>query len=113
MSCGARWAAVTAVLASLWLASAAHAQTFFYTEVAKDGRIYVFAISSRHEAFTKSNGTDIGTVIERPGYDLCAGGFDGLYSLGADQTSERPRWRCQLAHRGSQGGSGRVHRYRL
>jgi len=68
MSCGARWAAAAAVLASVWLATGADAQTFFYTEVAKDGRIYVFAISSRYDAFTKSNGTDIGKVIERPGY---------------------------------------------
>ena len=65
---GARWAAATAVLAGLVFAPGADAQTFFYTEVAKDGRIYVFASSSRYDAFTKSNGADIGPVIERPGY---------------------------------------------
>jgi len=68
MSCGARWAAAAVVLAGLWLAPGADAQTFFYTEVAKDGRIYVFAISSRYDAFTKSSGTDISKLIERPGY---------------------------------------------
>jgi len=68
MSVCVRWAAAAAVLTSLWLASGADAQTFFYTEVAKDGRIYVFAISSRYDAFTKSNGSDIGKVIERPKY---------------------------------------------
>ena len=67
-SSGARWAAATAVLAGVFLAPRADAQTFFYTEIAKDGRIYVFASSSRYDAFTKSNGADIGPVIERPGY---------------------------------------------
>ena len=52
MSVCARWMAAAAVLTSLWLASGADAQTFFYTEVAKDGRIYVFAISSIYDAFT-------------------------------------------------------------
>ena len=46
----------------------ADAQTFFYTEVPKDGRIYVFAVQSRYDAFTKNNGKDSGPVIERPGY---------------------------------------------
>src|SRR5262245_2737759 len=46
----------------------ADAQPFFYTEVPKDGRIYVFAMQSRYEAFTKNNGKDTGPVIERPGY---------------------------------------------
>jgi len=64
----ARWAAATAVLACLSFAPGAHAQTFFYTEVAKDGRIYVFASSSRYDAFRKSDGADIGPVTERPGY---------------------------------------------
>jgi hypothetical protein len=64
----ARWAAATAVLACLSFAPVAHAQTFFYTEVAKDGRIYVFASSSRYDAFRKSDGADIGPVTERPGY---------------------------------------------
>jgi hypothetical protein len=43
-------------------------QTFFYNEIAKDGRIYVFATWSRYDAFMKSNGADTGSVIERPGY---------------------------------------------
>ena len=46
----------------------ADAQTFFYNEVAKDGRIYVFAMASRYDAFTKANGADIGPVVEWPGY---------------------------------------------
>ena len=56
------------LLALFVLATGADAQTFFYNEVAKDGRIYVFAVASRHEAFVKSNGADTGPVIERPGY---------------------------------------------
>jgi hypothetical protein len=63
-----RWAATLALLASLGLAAGAHAQTFFYTEIARDGRIYVFASAARYDAFTKSNGADLGPVIERPGY---------------------------------------------
>jgi hypothetical protein len=58
----------TAVLAGFVFVAGAAAQTFFYNEVVKDGRIYVFATQSRYDAFTKSNGTEIGTVIERPGY---------------------------------------------
>jgi len=46
----------------------AAAQTFFYNEVLQDGRIYVFAVASRYDAFVKSNGQDLGTVITRPGY---------------------------------------------
>ena len=46
----------------------ADAQTFFYTEVAKEGRIYVFASWSRYDAFIKSNGAEVGKVIEQPGY---------------------------------------------
>jgi hypothetical protein len=45
----------------------ASAQTFFYNEVAKDGRIYVFAVAARYEEFTKS-GTQSGPVIERQKY---------------------------------------------
>jgi hypothetical protein len=44
------------------------AQNFFYTEVAKDGRIYVFALWSRYDAFVASGGTQSGPVIERHGY---------------------------------------------
>ena len=68
LPCGARWATIGLVLTSMWLATGAEAQTFFYNEVEKDGRIYVFAIASRYDTFTKSNGTDIGKVIERTGY---------------------------------------------
>jgi len=46
----------------------ANAQTFFYTEVAKDGRLYVFAVASRHDAFVQSGGVETGPVITRPGY---------------------------------------------
>jgi hypothetical protein len=56
------------LLAGLLLSTAAEAQTFFYTEVVKEGRIHVFASAERYDAFTKSNGTDAGKVIERPGY---------------------------------------------
>jgi hypothetical protein len=55
-------------LASLVLTVGADAQTFYYNEVPKEGRIYVFASAARYEAFTRSNGADIGTVIERTGY---------------------------------------------
>jgi hypothetical protein len=58
----------TTVVTGLLLVAGAHAQTFFYNEVAKDGRIYVFATASRYEAFTKSDGADVGAVIERSGY---------------------------------------------
>src|SRR4029453_3130387 len=44
------------------------AQTFFYNEVAKDGRIYVFADGSRYDAFMKEGSTTMGPVIERPNY---------------------------------------------
>ena len=59
------FAAVIAV-ASLFSAVAS-AQTFFYNEVAKDGRIYVFAVAARYDAFTKT-GEQTGVVIERQGY---------------------------------------------
>ena len=74
MSVCARWAAAAAVLTSLWPVSGADAQTFFYTEVAKDGRIYVFAIASRYDAFTKSNGSDIGKLIRGPRSPTAIGG---------------------------------------
>jgi hypothetical protein len=51
-----------------FLYSPAAGQNFFYNEVAKDGRIYVFAVASRYDAFVKSNGQDLGSVITRPGY---------------------------------------------
>jgi hypothetical protein len=46
----------------------AEGQTFFYNEVTKNGRIYVFASAAAYEAFTKSDGTETGHVIERTGY---------------------------------------------
>jgi hypothetical protein len=61
-----KWLAAT-LLASALVAPAAIAQTFFYTEIAKDGRIYVFAVASRSEAFV-SGGVETGPVIERPAY---------------------------------------------
>ena len=61
-----KWPAAT-LLASVLFAPAAIAQTFFYNEIAKDGRIYVFAVASRSEAFVKG-GVDTGPVIERPAY---------------------------------------------
>ncbi len=50
------------------LSVCANAQTFFYTEVSKDGRLYVFAVASRHDAFVKSGGVETGPFITRPGY---------------------------------------------
>src|SRR5262245_45302267 len=41
---------------------------FFYAEVPKDGRIYVFSIGQRFEAFEKSGGTEIGQAITRDRY---------------------------------------------
>jgi hypothetical protein len=64
----ARWLTAVALVASSMFTAAAVAQTFFYSEVAKDGRIYVFALSSRYDAFIKSDGAETGPVIERRGY---------------------------------------------
>ena len=61
-----KWLAA-ALLASVVSAPAAVAQTFFYNEIAKDGRIYVFAVPARSETFV-SGGVDTGPVIERPAY---------------------------------------------
>jgi hypothetical protein len=58
---------VAVLLASLTSANAI-AQTFFYTEVVKDGRIYVFARSAAYDAFVKNDGAVIGSMIQRPGY---------------------------------------------
>jgi hypothetical protein len=44
------------------------AQTFFYKEIAKEGRIYVFSTWSRYDAFVRTDGVEAGRVIERPGY---------------------------------------------
>ena len=57
-----------ALIAGSVFSPPAVAQTFFYNELVKDGRIYVFAVAARYDAFVKSNGQDIGTAITRPGY---------------------------------------------
>jgi hypothetical protein len=62
------WLTTTALLWGCGFATSVAAQTFFYLEVARDGRIYVFAHWSRYDAFIKANGKDTGRVIERPGY---------------------------------------------
>src|SRR5512139_632443 len=56
-----------AVAAGLALSATAFAQVF-YNEVAKDGRIYVFASGQRYDGFQKSGGAEIGVAITRPGY---------------------------------------------
>jgi hypothetical protein len=61
------WLTAT-LLASFLLARPAVAQTFFYNEVVKNGRIYVFAVGSRYDAFVKGDGAETGPVIERPAY---------------------------------------------
>jgi hypothetical protein len=57
-----------AVAALAALAGGAFAQTMFYNEVVKDGRIYVFAIGQRFDLFAKSGGAEIGQALTRPGY---------------------------------------------
>jgi hypothetical protein len=59
---------VAALVAGLALSASAFAQGMFYNEIAKDGRIYVFAIGQRYDAFQKSGGAEIGVAITRPGY---------------------------------------------
>jgi hypothetical protein len=66
-SCRALRVTAAAIVAGLLFAAAAYAQAFFYNEVTKDGRIHVFAVWSRYDAFMKT-GADTGPVIERPGY---------------------------------------------
>jgi hypothetical protein len=58
------------LLLSSALRRGADAQAIFYNEVAKDGRIYVFADWSKYDAFIKSGSADIdaSTAITRPGY---------------------------------------------
>jgi hypothetical protein len=63
-----RWWLTATLLASSLFAPTAGAQTFFYTEVVKDGRIYVFALWPRYDAFVKSDGAETGPVIERRAY---------------------------------------------
>ncbi len=55
-----------AVLLSLAVATGAWAQTMFYQEVQKNGRIYVFALMKEFDAFDKSG--EMGKSITRLGY---------------------------------------------
>jgi hypothetical protein len=66
-SAHASLAAAALLLGCLW-STAADAQPFFYNEVEKNGRLYVFAVSARYDAFMKSDGAELGPVIERGGY---------------------------------------------
>ncbi len=59
---------VGALLLGLAAAASSWAQNMFYQEVAKDGRIYVFANGQRYEAFEKSGGSEIGVAITRLGF---------------------------------------------
>jgi hypothetical protein len=68
MSLKALCRGLLAVVALAALAAGAFAQTMFYNEVVKDGRIYVFANGQRFETFEKSGGAEIGVAITRPGY---------------------------------------------
>ncbi len=61
------WLTAT-LLASALFAPMAIAQTFFYTEIIKDSRIYVFAVWARYDAFVKSGGVGTGPVTERRAY---------------------------------------------
>jgi hypothetical protein len=61
-------AAVLVVLAAASFARAQAAWAPFYAEVPKDGRIYVFSIGQRYDAFQRSQGTEIGQAIARMGY---------------------------------------------
>jgi hypothetical protein len=63
----AAWIIAAACALNSLLVTGVSAQTFFYNEVAKDGRIYVFAVAVRYDEFTKT-GTQAGPVIERQGY---------------------------------------------
>jgi hypothetical protein len=56
-----------AIAVTSLLSAAAFAQTFFYNELTRDGRIYVFAVPARYDEFIKT-GTQAGPVIERQGY---------------------------------------------
>lgn len=73
MSLKALCRGLLAVAALLALAGGAYAQTapvnpYYYNEVAKDGRIYVFANGNRFDTFEKTGGAEIGVAITRPGY---------------------------------------------
>jgi hypothetical protein len=57
-------AALALVVATI-AAAPAHAQNMFYREVAKDGRIYVFASGSRYATWEASGGAEMGVSITR------------------------------------------------
>jgi len=63
----AAWVIAAAITTIPLISAIASAQTFFYNEVSKDGRIYVFAMAARYAEFAKT-GRSTGPVIERPGY---------------------------------------------
>jgi hypothetical protein len=60
--------AVLITTAGAALAQSTTAWAPFYAEVEKDGRIYVFSIGQRYDAFQKSGGAEMGQAILRPGY---------------------------------------------
>jgi hypothetical protein len=60
-------AAAVALLIGFGLAATAQAE-MFYREVAKDGRIYVFATMSGFETWDKAGGAEMGKAITRLGY---------------------------------------------
>jgi hypothetical protein len=68
MSLKALCRGLLAAVALTALAGIATAQTMYYNELAKDGRIYVFASGQRFDSFQKSGGAEIGVAITRPGY---------------------------------------------
>lgn len=61
-------ATVSGLLLGLAFAASSWAQGMYYREVAKDGRIYVFALGNRYEAFLKGGGSELGVAISRLGY---------------------------------------------
>jgi hypothetical protein len=62
------WLAAAALLVGCMWSRAADAPAFFYNEIEKTGGLYVFAVPARYEAFMKSDGAELGHVIERRGY---------------------------------------------
>jgi hypothetical protein len=62
-----RWLAAALLITGV-TATSGYAQHLFYDEVEREGQIHVFAKWSRYDAFVKSDGTDVGQVITRPGY---------------------------------------------
>lgn len=59
-------ATAVAILIGVGLTASAWAQNFFYRELTKDGRIYVFALAKEFDAFDKSG--EIGKAITKIGY---------------------------------------------